>query len=60
MEYVNWDTSPRREREIVSVQTSGKIGRLAKMVSLVLDGDLGRTVLSAVRLLVLELWKKRG
>ena len=58
MEYVNWDASPRWETEIVSFQTSGKTGRLAKMVSLVLDGDLGRTVLLAVRLLVLELWKK--
>lgn len=52
------DASPRWKREIISFQTSGKIGRLAKMVSLVLDEHLGRSVLSAVRLLVLELWKK--
>ena len=58
MDYVNWDASPSWEREIISFQTSGKIGRLAKTVSLVLDGDLGRGVLLAVRLLVLELWKK--
>lgn len=50
--------SPRWEREIISFQTSGKIGSLSKMVSLVLDEHLGRSVLSAVRLLVLELWKK--